>query len=87
MRSVGSVRTSEPTPKAVVTARSARSAAPTVIATLRNRLFIRPTAGYASQNTSQAGQAGHFDRGRNPEIHVGNGEWQPLDEAGRSCRE
>jgi hypothetical protein len=36
------VRTSEPTRKAVVTASSARSAAPTVNATLWNRLFIRP---------------------------------------------
>ena len=34
MRSMGSVRTSEPAPKAVVTASSARSAAPTVNATL-----------------------------------------------------
>ena len=52
MKSVGSVRTCLPTPKAVVTTSSA-SAAPTVIATLGNSLIIRPTAGYASLNRSQ----------------------------------
>ena len=59
MRSVGSVRTSEPTPKAVGIARNARSAAPTVIATRGISLFIRATAGYASLNRSQVRQAGH----------------------------
>jgi hypothetical protein len=28
----------------------------------------------------------NYDGGRNPEIHIGNGEWQPLDAASETSR-